>query len=194
MANKKVMSLPTVGRSDTLTRAAYLSVRRKDTIFHLLLIAIVVALVGCAIIPGDITTSNAVVESGWKKGSIYETVKPVFLVHDEYNKRYYVARSNADHLRTKLAHQCGSTIVPRSISEYENNQDDWRHIEKVLPIGSKIRFEQAYNLGGLDAGLNSLVLRGVLLGAVPLSVYLDCIAIVDYKSKRLLRDSAWLKE
>ncbi len=151
---------------------------------------------GCAMIPRDLSSSQDVVESGWVKGKIYKSMQQMFFINDA--GRYFISRSTADHLSNIIAHQCGSTVLPRSIREYKTNPEKWGHIEKILPVGTEIRFDQALHAGGLFGyfynGLGSLTISGTLLIESPMPINLRCISIADHESQLFRRDVKWLQE
>ncbi|MEW8684573.1 MAG: hypothetical protein AB2556_02075 [Candidatus Thiodiazotropha sp.] len=158
---------------------------------RILIIIIFISISACAFVPRDITNSRDVENLGWVKGKTYSTAKPVFLINDEYNGRYYISRSNTDHLSDILAHQCGSTVLPRSIQEFESSPKKWSHVTKVLPSGTKVKFIQAYSYGDLD---RTVRLVGVLEDHDSLEVWLGCISIYGSKTGVGERDQTWLLE
>jgi hypothetical protein len=145
---------------------------------------------------GDVTDSRDVRAAGWEKATIYLTVRPTFLLYGNLENRYWLSRSNVDHLSKVLAHQCGPFSLPRSLDEYEKNPGKWPHIVRVVPVNSRVRFDQAYSFGfpygGEPAGRT---VRGTLLEAqAPTPVDLTCVAIPDGKSPQWRRDDTWLSK
>lgn len=149
---------------------------------------------GCAVTPHDITDSKEIITAGWKKNQVYETTQPTFLVRDVINSRYWISRSTAKHLSDILAHQCGATVLPRTLEEFKSSPEKWPHIVRVLSPQSKVRFERAYHHGGMDGRLNALAISGTLLLDPPIFVELLCISTPNLKSDIWERDNAWLKE
>ena len=154
----------------------------------------IAGIIGCGVIPGDMTESRKAKESGWSKNAIYKTIAPTFLIDDKNNQRYYISRSNAKHLSEKIGHQCGSTILPRSINEYKNHPENWSHIIALLPTNTQIRFDQAFNSGGLDVGLNSLSIEATVLGERQVKVNLNCISLANFETQFFTRDILWLQD
>ena len=147
------------------------------------------------IFPGDVTNSREVKTAGWDKGGIYLTVRPTFLVYSNTENRYWLSRSNADHLPKILAHQCGPFSLPRNLEEYEKAPKEWPHVLRVVPAGSKLRFDQAYNFGFPYGGeLAGRTVRGTLFGSDEATVTLTCIAIADTQTNQWRRDENWLRK
>lgn len=158
----------------------------------------VLSIVGCGYIPKDMTDSKEVVNAGWSANHKYRAVQPLFLVKDEHNDKTFITRSNADHLSDFIGHQCGSTLVPRSIEDYLTSPDKWEHVVKVLPAGTEVRFDKAYHHGGptaiLYGRLFTLSLTATVLNDPDMEVSLHCISNVDADNQMYKRDELWLSE
>ena len=152
------------------------------------------AVVGCALVSRDVTDSREMVASGWIKGRLYEASQPLFLVFDRFNNRYLVARSNANHVPPRSAYQCWAFTLPRNLQEYELHPSHWPEIVRILPSGTKLRFEQAYNHGAVDWSLYDLDIRASLEDGSKLSVNLACVSTPASNGVQWQRDEAWLRE
>jgi hypothetical protein len=141
----------------------------------------------------DATDSPEIASSGWTTGAIYEAAKPLFLLHDRFNSKYYVARSNAEHLPARMAHQCWTFTLPRNLQQYESDPSKWPDIVRVLRPGTKLRFVQAHNHGALDWSLYNLDLGAVIEDDPAFLVNLACVSRPSSGGTRWLRDDKWLR-
>ena len=162
--------------------------------YALLAVAITLLVAGCETISRDVTDSHELATSGWTKGAIYEVNQPVFLLHDQFNKRYLIARSNANHVSAHSSYQCWTFLdLPRSLQRYESEPERWPQIVRVLPTGTKLRFDSAYNHGNLDWSLYDLDLRASIEDGSGLSVNLACVSTPSANGKQWIRDATWLR-
>jgi len=173
-----------------------LKITVQATLLRCPILALVTAntLVACTTLASrDVTESPRIAESGWHKGTVYEATKPLFLLHDRGRGTYLLARSNADDKPLNLAYQCWSFTLPRDLRQYELQPGRWPEIERVLPAGTKIRFDSAYQHGAVDWTLYDLDLRAVLVDNPMISVNLACVSTPDSQARWWRRDAAWLR-
>ena len=158
-----------------------------------LAIASALLLFGCETISRDVTGSRETTASGWTKDATYETVQPMFLIYDRFNKQYLIARSNADHVQERSAYGCWLFTLPRNLQEYQAQPSQWPEIVRVLPAGTKLRFEGTYNHGSLDWNLYHLDVRASLQDGSKLSANLACVSTPSSNGQQWIRDEAWLR-
>lgn len=155
-------------------------------------------IVGCGFVPEDVTNSDEIKNAGWQVNHEYKAVQPLFLVEDKHNDETFITRTNVNHLSEFTGHQCGSTIVPRSIEDYLADPDKWEHVVKVLPTGTTVRFDEAFHHGGTTAilygRLFTLSLTATVLNGLETEVSLHCISNVDADNQIYTRDEFWLAE
>ncbi len=162
--------------------------------YTLLAVATTLLMAGCETISRDVTDSHELIASGWIKGAIYEAKQPVFLLYDRVNKRHLIARSNANHVSARSSYQCWTFFeLPRSLQQYESNPGKWPEIVGLLPAGTKLRFDSAYNHGRLDWSLYDLDMRASIEDGSGLFVNLACVSIPSRNGRQWVRDEAWLR-
>lgn len=160
---------------------------------RLFILATTLLLVGCETVSRDVTDSSETLASGWKKGAVYELVQPVFLIYDRFNNNHLIARSNADHVHARSAYGCWLFTLPRNLQEYEAQPNKWTEIVRVMPAGTKLRFDRAYNHGHLDWNLYHLDIRASVEDMSGLSVNLACVSTPTRNGQQWKRDEAWLR-
>ena len=156
-------------------------------------VAVILLLLGCETISRDVTDSHETATSGWTKNAVYETVQPIFLIYDRFNNKYLIARSNADHVHASSYYQCWLFTLPRNLQQYQSKPSQWPEIVRVLPAGTKLRFDGAYNHGQLDWNLYDLDVRASIEDGSELSVNLACVSTPSLNGQQWERDSAWLR-
>jgi hypothetical protein len=79
------------------------------------------------------------------------------------------------------------------LKEYEANPSQWPGIVRILPIGTKLRFVQAYNRGALDWSLYNLHIRAITDDNPKVLVELACVSRPASGGTRWLRDEQWVR-